>query len=116
MFVKLSIASFLLRLAVQRRYKWILWISMGIITVWSLASFLWDLFQCSPVQAQWDFTIKNSQCATADQVVMGAYALSVMTILSDWLYALLPVPMVWNVKMTKQAKASVVVVLGLGIL
>ena len=116
MFIKLSIASFLLRLAVQRRYMWILWISMAIITIWSLASFFWDLFQCNPVQAQWDFTIQDFQCATTAQIVSGAYAFSIMTILTDWLYALLPVPMVWKIQMTKQAKASVVIILGLGIL
>lgn len=32
------------------------------------------------------------------------------------LEALLPVPMIWSVKMTKQAKATVIVILGLGIL
>ncbi len=116
LFIKLSIAVFLLRLAVLKRYKWILWISMGVITKWSVVLFLWDIFQCSPVEAQWNTDIPNFQCVGADQIVNGAYALSVMTIISDWLYALLPVPMVWNVKMSAQAKLSVIMVLSLGIL
>lgn len=116
MFIKLSIAIFLLRLAVARRYRWTLWGSMTIIAIWSAVLFFWDLFQCTPVQAQWDYRIPNSRCVTSDQVVSAAYALSVMTIVTDWLYALLPIPMVWNVEMSKQAKATVVVLLGLGIL
>ena len=116
MFIKLSIGMFLLRLAEQKRYKYTLWISMGVITIWSLGSFFWDVFQCNPVQAQWDFTIPGLQCATPDQVVSGAYAFSIMTVLSDWLYALLPIPMIWKVKMTTQAKITVVAILSLGIL
>lgn len=115
MFIKLSIGVFLLRLSVQKVYTWILWVSLAIITIWSCVIFFWDIFQCSPVAKQWDFRITDGHCVTADQIVAAAYSISVMTILSDWLYALLPVPMLWTVKMTKQAKATVIVILGLGV-
>lgn len=116
MFIKLSIGVFLLRLAVQKRYKWIIYISMVVVFVWSTALFFWDIFQCRPVAAQWDYTLPNYTCVSADEVVTAAYALSVLNIVTDWLYALLPVPMIWKVKMTAQAKATVVAILGLGIL
>jgi hypothetical protein len=88
---------------------------MAIVTVWSIVLFFWDIFQCSPVDAQWDYTIPNSKCVSAQQIVNAAYALSVMTICSDWLFALLPIPMIWGVKMTTQTKVTVVVILGLGV-
>lgn len=116
MFIKLSYATFLLRFAVGRRYRWTLQGSMVLVAIWSTALILWDIFQCKPVQAQWDYTIPGEQCVGSDQVVSAAYALSFMAIATDFLYALLPIPMLWNVKMTKQAKATVVVLLGLGIL
>lgn len=116
MFIKLSIGFFLLRLAVQKRYTYTIYISMTVVLIWSLVLFFWDVFQCNPVQAQWDYTIANYKCVSAQAVVNAAYALSVMTIVTDWLYALLPIPMIWRVKMTTQAKATVVVILGLGIL
>jgi hypothetical protein len=116
MFIKLSYAIFLLRLAIERRYVWTLRASMIVVTIWSTALFFWDIFQCNPVQAQWDYTIPGERCVSSQQIVAAAYALSAMTIISDWLYALLPIPMIWNVKMTKQAKATVIVLLGLGIL
>ncbi|KAH7166157.1 hypothetical protein EDB81DRAFT_277022 [Dactylonectria macrodidyma] len=115
MFIKLSIGVFLLRLSAQKVYTWILWVSLAIITVWSCVIFFWDIFQCSPVAKQWDFRITGGTCVTPDQIIAAAYSISVMTILSDWLYALLPIPMLWTVKMTKQAKATVIVILGLGI-
>ncbi|XXH00088.1 hypothetical protein Hte_006430 [Hypoxylon texense] len=117
--IKLSIGIFLLRLASQKRYKYILYISIIIITIWSIVLFFWNIFQCNPVAAQWDYTMlqndPNAHCVSADEIVNAAYALSVMTILTDWLYALLPIPMVWGVKMTMQAKLTVVVILGLGV-
>ena len=116
MFIKLSYAIFLTRLAVQRRYTYTLWVSMFVVAVWSIVLFFWDIFQCRPVRAQWDYTIPGEVCVSSKQVVAAAYALSVMTIVTDWLYALLPIPMIWNVKMTKQAKMVVILLLGLGIL
>jgi rhodopsin domain-containing protein len=86
MFIKFSIGIFLLRLAVRKIYRRIIWGSIFIVGVWSTVLFFWDLFQCSPVQAQWDYTIPNSKCVSADQIVAAAYALSVMTILTDWFY------------------------------
>ncbi|OHE91883.1 integral membrane family protein [Colletotrichum orchidophilum] len=115
LFIKLSIGLFLLRLSNSKLYNWIIHISLAIITVWSVVIFFWNLFQCSPVEAQWDYAIPNSKCVSPDAVVTAAYSISAMTILSDWLYALLPIPMIWSVKMTKQAKATVIVILGLGI-
>lgn len=116
MLIKLSLGVFLLRLATQNRYKWIIWVSMGVVSIWSTALFFWDIFQCTPVKAQWDYTIPGYKCVSAREVVNAAYALSVLNIVTDWLYALLPVPMIWNAKMTMQAKITVGLVLGLGIL
>ena len=86
MFIKLSIGVFLLRLSVERVYKYILWISLVIITVWSTVIFFWNIFQCNPVEKQWDYTIEDGRCVTPEQVVSAAYSISAMTILSDWLY------------------------------
>ncbi|KUJ14592.1 uncharacterized protein LY89DRAFT_752697 [Mollisia scopiformis] len=115
MFIKLSIAIFLLRIAIARPYIWILRISMAVVVIWSLAIFIYDLFQCLPVQAQWDFAIENARCVSGDSFAAAAYSISVMTILTDWLYALLPIPMIWSVQMSIQAKATVAFILLLGI-
>jgi hypothetical protein len=44
------------------------------------------------------------------------YAFSAMDILFDWMFALLPVPMLWDIKMSLQIKLSLILVLGLGVL
>ncbi|KID77490.1 uncharacterized protein G6M90_00g096800 [Metarhizium brunneum] len=115
MLIKLSIGVFLLRLATKKLYIWIIRGSLVIVTLWSLGIFIWDIFQCTPVAKQWDFRITTGHCAGPDEIISAAYALSVMTVLSDWFFALIPIPMLWGVKMTKQAKATVIVILGLGV-
>ncbi|KAL2114554.1 hypothetical protein VUR80DRAFT_4537 [Thermomyces stellatus] len=115
MFIKLSIGIFLLRLAIQKTYRYILWASLVIVAIWSVVLFFWNMFQCKPVEAQWDYTLEDSSCVPIQEVVAAAYSLSVMCILSDWLYALIPIPMLWNVEMTKQTKITVIIILGLGI-
>ncbi|OAA45464.1 integral membrane family protein [Metarhizium rileyi] len=115
MFIKLSIGVFLLRLATQRSYIWIIRGALVIVTLWSLGIFIWDVFQCTPVAKQWDFRITTGHCAGPDEIISAAYALSVMTVLSDWFFALIPIPMLWGVKMTKQAKATVIAILSLGV-
>ncbi|KAL7931134.1 hypothetical protein V8C35DRAFT_117024 [Trichoderma chlorosporum] len=115
MFIKMSIGIFLLRVSARKVYNWIIGISLVIIVVWSLVIFFYDIFQCNPVAKQWDFRIQGGTCASPDDIIAAAYAISVMTIASDWLYALLPIPMLWSVKMTNQAKGTVILILGLGI-
>ena len=86
MFIKLSIGVFLLRVSVQMVYRYIIWASLVVITIWSTVIFIWDIFQCSPVTKQWDYRIKGGHCVSAAQIVSAAYAITAMTIVSDWLY------------------------------
>lgn len=86
MFIKLSIGIFLLRLAVQTAYIWILRVSLVIIAIWSTVIFFWNVFQCDPVDKQWDYRIKGGRCVDPGQLVSAAYAMTALTVLSDWLY------------------------------
>lgn len=86
MFIKLSIGVFLLRITAQKSYIWLLRISLVVIAIWSIVIFFWNLFQCSPVDKQWDYRIRGGRCVRPEAIVAAAYALSAMTIISDWLY------------------------------
>ncbi|KAG5954299.1 hypothetical protein E4U57_004600 [Claviceps arundinis] len=115
MFIKLSIGVFLLRIATQKPYIWTIRIFLVIITLWSIGFFIWNLLQCTPIEKQWDFRITDGQCADAGEVLTAAYCLSAMTIVTDWFFALIPIPMLWGIKMSTQAKTTVIFILGIGI-
>ncbi len=90
MFVKLSIGVFLLRLSVKKVYNYIIWVSLVIVALYTMGVFFWDIFQCNPVAKQWDYRIQSGHCATAQEIINAAYAISVLTVVSDWLYVRLP--------------------------
>ncbi|KAG6142998.1 hypothetical protein E4U12_002358 [Claviceps purpurea] len=113
MFIKLSIGVFLLRIATQKAYIWTIRIFLAIITLWSIGFFTWNLLQCTPIEKQWDFRITDGQCADAGEVLTAAYCLSAMTIVTDWFFALIPIPMLWRIKMSTQAKTTVIFILGI---
>lgn len=115
-FIKCSIAVFLLRIAVRPTYQWILKIGMFVVAVWSAATCLYSIFNCNPVAKQWDTTILDGTCVSADSIVASSYSYSAMSVISDWLFALLPIPMIWKVKMTIQTKITVGFILSLGVL
>ncbi len=143
-FIKLSIAIFLLRIPVKRIYIYILKASMSIVAIWSIIIFFLGIFQrtsqfpfslahssgagfskyifrgssClitlhelkSPegmfprsnhrkfvnrhtnpkidisVEGQCNFTIQGAKCLSGASFVSAAYLISVMTIVSDWLF------------------------------
>ncbi|KAM0272182.1 hypothetical protein ACHAQH_008832 [Verticillium albo-atrum] len=85
MLIKFSVGIFLLRLTTSKGFIWTIYVSLAIVAIWTLVIFFWNIFQCHPVEAQWDYTIEHATCVTSDQIVSAAYSISVMTILSDWL-------------------------------
>jgi len=58
----------------------------------------------------------QGKCLKPETIANFGYAFSAMDILFDWLFALMPVPMLWDVKMTVQLKLSIFLILGLGVL
>ena len=113
-FIKISIALLILRIVVARHHTYVIIISIVLVALWSLTEWLFLIFQCRPVQFQWDRTIENGFCI--GNFVSAALAFSVMSIVSDWFYALLPIPVLWSLKINLQLKASVGLLLSLGLM
>ena len=88
--------------------------SMVLVTSWSLAEWFFVIFQCRPVQFQWNATIEGGTCT--GNFVSSALAFSAMSIASDWFYALIPIPMLWSLKRNLQSKISICLILSLGVM
>jgi len=114
--IKISIALFLLRIAATRRYVHIIKTSMAVVVIWTAAIFLYNIFQCWPVQAQWNLRLTDATCVSGTSYVSAAYSFSVLAVGSDWFYALLPIPMIWGVKMNSVTKGLVMIILSMGVL
>lgn len=53
-FIRLSIAVFLIRICLKRIYKFIIYATMAMVTGFSIFYFFLVLFQCSPVDFFWN--------------------------------------------------------------
>lgn len=69
----------------------------------------------SQVARAWDSSISGT-CVDREIVARGVYVYSSVNIVLDWLYAILPMPLLWNLQMNTRVKLSVMFVLSLGVL
>ncbi|ESZ95217.1 hypothetical protein SBOR_4396 [Sclerotinia borealis F-4128] len=114
--LKTSVGLLLLRItSVKPFYKYLVWASLIIIWLWSIITFIVGCLQCRPLEATWNPLVTGT-CIDPRIMTSFAYAISAETIFFDWLFALLPIPMLWNLKMSFRLKVSIVGILGLGII
>lgn len=115
-FIKLSVGLLLRRISPSKTYNTIISTSMIILTLWTAVTFFIVLFQCRPVYFAWDQSSGKGSCFNPTVIADAGYAFSAMDIFFDWLFALLPVPMLWDVQMSAQLKLSILLILSLGVL
>jgi len=113
--VKISIAFFLLRLVQAKAYKRFLVGMIVFLTLFCLSCAGTLIFACIPVSAQWNFAQKaTAKCFSINTfTAIGLYN-STVNIITDVLFAVLPVPMVWNLQVNKRTKVTLTLILGLG--
>ncbi|RDW61635.1 hypothetical protein BP5796_11527 [Coleophoma crateriformis] len=114
MFAKLSIGTFLLRLIRDRTQKTILYMVLLVNVLFSLTYFFLVLFQCLPISAYWHITQQAGKCMPKEIFTAASYCHSVLIATTDLLFAILPIFMVWNLKMNLAMKFSVAGLLSTG--
>ncbi|GAB1318555.1 Rhodopsin domain-containing protein [Madurella fahalii] len=113
---KTSIAWFLLRVAVQRIHKWIIYVA-SVMTIVSCCTFFFACaFQCSPVSYFWDKYTQPGTCISDGVVIALAYLFSVISIISDFIFALLPAWIVSHLNIKLKTKLALIALMGLGCL
>ncbi|RYP48653.1 hypothetical protein DL768_005497 [Monosporascus sp. mg162] len=88
---------------------------MVMFTTMNLIAGLYIIFQCSPVSAAWDTQVieNGGKCNDAHILADIYYATTAVNIVTDWVTAFMPIPILWNVQMNRNSKASVAFILGL---
>ncbi|KAI5923013.1 hypothetical protein F4810DRAFT_234277 [Camillea tinctor] len=111
--VKISIGLVLLRINIRRSITIILIILMVFVTISTLVIVLILVLQCRPLSLYWG--VGKGTCLNWETIIQTAIALSVCGIISQCLLSLLPIPMLWNVQISRFEKVSISALLGLGI-
>jgi hypothetical protein len=113
-FTKFSILATYLRIFPPGAYLgWIVY-AVGIVVMgfW-ISSIFAIIFTCVPVQAAWDYSIRNAKCYG---VLHYFYVAAGFNILTDLLLCLLPMPVFWSLSMPRSQRLVLCMLFGMGIL
>ena len=110
--VKASILCLYLRIfAVNRRFATIVKCFLAIDVAWAIGTLFAIVFQCVPVQATWDLSIQHKTCtASAPSLI----ATNVPDIVIDFCLMALPMPMIWQLKLSTRRKIGLTAIFALG--
>ncbi|KAF1972844.1 hypothetical protein BU23DRAFT_641757 [Bimuria novae-zelandiae CBS 107.79] len=115
MLVKQSIGFFLLRIAITPFYRRTIISVMVFMALYTFASMMPILLQCTNLALLWDNTAKGT-CWNPKIIIVTAYAFNTVNIMTDLLLAVfIPVPMLWKVQMKRRKKCLILGILGLGL-
>ncbi|ROW02929.1 hypothetical protein VSDG_01719 [Cytospora chrysosperma] len=111
---KLSVGLVLYRLAEARKAIRIsLMVSMVVLTIWTTVTVLTISLQCRPLAAAWGEG--TGTCVSGEVISNTGYSFSSMDIATSWFYALLPIYLLKGIQISRKLKASVLILLGLGV-
>ncbi|KAH9904380.1 hypothetical protein F4778DRAFT_789967 [Xylariomycetidae sp. FL2044] len=117
MFVKLSLLVFYLRLDPRRSLRYWVFFLMFVVVGFSIASFFILAFSCYPPAVFWDLTgtIKG-KCIEANSQQAFYDANGVINIVIDLSIYITPIPMLWNIQISRRQKIALSAIFGLGVI
>lgn len=111
---KISIIITLLRITVDKIHAWILYAAISLATVVGLIFLFFTIFQCQPVSFFWNRMTAEGTCVNPDLLIDIAYLYSVGAAVTDLTIGLLPVALIWNLRMNQRTKVAIAGILGIG--
>ncbi|RAQ46652.1 hypothetical protein AFGD_000269 [Aspergillus flavus] len=114
--VKVSLALFLLRFASpNKNLKRFITGALVFLIIFTVACILTLIFQCLPVRAAWDFSLReNARCYSMKTYLSIGEFNSAINIATDFVFATLPAFMFSKVQVNKRTRVSLMGILSLG--
>ncbi|KAL9000871.1 MAG: hypothetical protein Q9169_000626 [Polycauliona sp. 2 TL-2023] len=117
MLSKISICLFLLRLSSFRKIRLGLHAMNVFLIISHIPLTFIFIFQCSPVSKYWRNPNEGSgTCYSKDTVAHIIIVQGVFSIVSDFVLALFPILLLWNVQLSKRTKLGLCMLMGLGVI
>ncbi|KAI9159102.1 hypothetical protein HJFPF1_07110 [Paramyrothecium foliicola] len=111
---KMSIGWLLLRITTDKLLKWIIYVAMVATGLSGGVFFLVTMFQCSPIPYFWDKYLPGGKCVNIEIVIALGFLYSSFSVISDFIFAILPSVVVWKLQIHKQAKLLLLPLLAMG--
>lgn len=78
---------------------------MVLTILFGVAYGLTAVFQCDPISGWW--SLEKEGCIDAKVIADITYAASALNSIADWLFAILPIFMVWNLNQPKKTRVLI---------
>ncbi|KAE8356025.1 hypothetical protein BDV28DRAFT_145526 [Aspergillus coremiiformis] len=118
--IKLSISWMLIRIAEGRMiYILLQYVVMALIVMINFLTLVLILTNCKPIKAAWNLSLYiggGGYCRPLSVLENINYVTSSVNIATDWITALMPIPLIWNVQLNLRTKILIVILMGLGVL
>ncbi|KAI2464902.1 hypothetical protein F4781DRAFT_49929 [Annulohypoxylon bovei var. microspora] len=111
---KISIAFFLMRIRPTLVYIRMIQAVILFLLAFTFACFMTLMLQCSNLAAIWDSRV-GGRCWSPEAIRGIRYTNSIINVTTDFFFALLPIPIMWNIQTNARAKLSLICVVGVGI-
>lgn len=108
---KISILVFYYRLSVSGTFRQVVMALIVTNVALTMSIFFADFFQCSPINYIWDKSIEGGKCINTEAFFISSAALNIV---SDFAVLLLPIPMVWKLKINMKKKIVLILLFSLG--
>ncbi|KAH8205155.1 hypothetical protein TruAng_000720 [Truncatella angustata] len=110
---KTSVAYFLLRLSPFPVHRAIIYVSLGCTVVCGIAFFFMAMFQCWPIHYFWNRIPGTGSCVLIDVIINFTYAYSAFSIITDFAFTILPIWLIWQLRMDLKTKLALIPILGM---
>jgi hypothetical protein len=114
--LKISLGIFFLRIVIRPWEKRVVYVCLAVSTVFGIAYFFFAVCQCGMTKDSFEFWTKliSNKCVTPAQVLGVSYTHAILTTVTDWIYAVLPIPMLHKSQLARREKVIVGLILVLG--
>lgn len=115
MALKFSIGIMLLRIAASKLHKAIIWVTIAVLEIYGAFFFFLFVLQCRPSAYFWtQYTGGKGTCIDPRITVDATYVYSAVSCAADWTLGIIPIFIVWDLKMNPRKKLAVAMILAMG--
>jgi hypothetical protein len=113
MFVKVSILDLYIKIFRNATFIKVAYAYLGLQIVWSVVAFLQVMLLCVPIQLNWDKTIQGGRCGDSKKAYFASH---IINFVLDFGTAMLPIAVLWNLKMPTQKKIGIMFLFCIGVM
>ena len=104
--VKFSVLPLYRRIFPSRRFRIILYVIGAIVFLYSWIIVFAAIFQCKPIHAVWDPSVKGAKCFPFNTMVV---VFAILNAVTDVTTMLIPLPLLWRLHMPSRQKLQLMI-------